>query len=268
MNMTQGHDHGVEGSSSAAQFSRVVDKGTLHESDFGASLVGNLEEFFKQNRHRINVRRLERDFDGCVLDGILTPEECDSLGEWELDSLNPTFLFARYKNGGHFSPHTDGTTVFNFNTRTLYTVLVYLNDFEGAENDPCSGATRVYDDAQIWEALQVVESLEDENTKARRRIVGNERHVVDTIVPKKGRVLIFYHRLMHEGLPSRNKYIIRTDLVFKRTPELLTSEVDKEAFAMYQEAEKLAELGKNREAMEKFRWAFGMSPELRRIYKQ
>ncbi len=303
------------------------------------------------------------------LDETADDYELDLQGEWLLDSINPTWLFARYKNGGHFSPHTDGTTMFDFNTRTLYTVLVYLNDFDShsagtteeqevvdedevpelqpgscgtpetrsrttttdgeeesdeaedasgrsvrsrkasearrtsfhadhvhesererttkrsrnatkghdQKNDPRpavsesdilasdhllnnSGGTNIYRDEQIWEAL---EKNEDDN-----RIIGNRKHVADTVIPKAGRVLIFYHRLMHEGLPSRSKYIIRTDLVFRRKHPLLTAEEDKEAFALYQEAEVLAEEGKNREAMEKFRWAFGMSKELRKIYKQ
>ncbi|CAD7962345.1 unnamed protein product [Amoebophrya sp. A120] len=317
------------------------------------------------------------------LDETADDYELDLQGEWLLDSINPTWLFARYKNGGHFSPHTDGTTMFDFNTRTLYTVLVYLNDFdintsagvdvqgdeeedeqlhvdqqEGRDEgsatpetrpstdgeESCgdrkssedtetkarggrsrrrksssrssrergasspiiychrpkmtaesagppalndivggsattniqrvseskilandhllnnSGGTNIYRDEQIWEAL---EKNEDDN-----RIIGNRKHVADTVIPKAGRVLIFYHRLMHEGLPSRSKYIIRTDLVFRRKNPLLTAEEDKEAFSLYQEAEVLAEEGKNREAMEKFRWAFGMSKELRKIYKQ
>ena len=73
---------------------------------------------------------------------------------------------------------------------------------------------------------------------------------------------------MHEGLPSRRKHIVRTDLVFERREKLLVEARDREAYALYQEAERLAEIGRNKEACEKFRWAFGMSAELRRIYKQ
>ena len=86
-------------------------------------------------------------------------------------------------------------------------------------------------------------------------------------IPKAGRVLIFYHRLMHEAFPSNNKYIIRTDLVFKRKNPMLTSDVDKEAFQLYLEAQELAEKGLNMEAQWKFRCAFRMSENLRKVYK-
>ena len=67
---------------------------------------------------------------------------------WVLDGVNPTWLFARYKSGGHFSPHTDGTTIFDFNKRTLYTIIIYLNDTPG------DGHTRLFDDKQIWQELK------------------------------------------------------------------------------------------------------------------
>jgi leukotriene-A4 hydrolase len=42
--------------------------------------------------------------------------------------VNPVLLFTRYGPGGHFSPHTDGNTVVDLNTRSLYSMLLYLND--------------------------------------------------------------------------------------------------------------------------------------------
>lgn len=302
--------------------------------------------------------------------------ECDLLGTWDCVGVNPNWLFARYLDGGYFSAHTDGTTTFDFNKRTLYTVLLYLDscpagvpreelershqrlgtglggttslvtggqagttriidarrveegrvdvvermidaprtiinsegglaplaaearpadrDPEPTPNSPLSpesenrrptasqrefhlnkrekvtdqnlvkellrsGATRLFHPDQIWEDLEKTDT---------DRMTGSEHNVVDCVFPKAGRVLVFYHRAMHEGLPSARKHIVRTDLVFQRREKLLTSETDQEAYALYQEAERLAELGNNKEACEKFRWAFGMSKELRRIYKQ
>lgn len=49
-------------------------------------------------------------------------------GEWVATGINPCLLFGRYLQGGHFAPHTDGCTVIDFNNRTLYTVIIYLND--------------------------------------------------------------------------------------------------------------------------------------------
>ena len=42
--------------------------------------------------------------------------------------LNPNMLFNRYHPSGHFSPHTDGYTIVDFNTRSMYSALFYLND--------------------------------------------------------------------------------------------------------------------------------------------
>lgn len=49
-------------------------------------------------------------------------------GTWRACGINEHLLFARYGPGGHFSPHTDGYTIVDFNHRSLFTVLVYLND--------------------------------------------------------------------------------------------------------------------------------------------
>ena len=48
-------------------------------------------------------------------------------GEWVACGINPHLLFNHYHPGGHFSPHTDGATVVDFNRRSLYSMLVYLN---------------------------------------------------------------------------------------------------------------------------------------------
>lgn len=52
-------------------------------------------------------------------------------GTWRACGVNEHLLFARYGPGGHFSPHTDGYTIVDFNCRSLFTVLVYLNDCGG-----------------------------------------------------------------------------------------------------------------------------------------
>eukprot|EP00906_Rhabdomonas_costata_P039192 RCo055446 len=79
-----------------------------------------------------------RDF--CPEHEELTEEQADrgSDGFWHSTEINPNLLFARYTNGGHFSPHTDGWTILDFNRRSLYSVVVYLNSC--AEG----GATRLF----------------------------------------------------------------------------------------------------------------------------
>ena len=54
--------------------------------------------------------------------------EPDIAGEWVATGLNTHLLINRYASGGHFAPHADGSTVVDFNRRSLYTVLLYLNE--------------------------------------------------------------------------------------------------------------------------------------------
>ena len=62
-------------------------------------------------------------------------------GTWVAVGMNPNMLFNRYFAGGHFSPHTDGYTVLDFNTRSMYSALIYLNDC------PVGGATRMMEES-------------------------------------------------------------------------------------------------------------------------
>ena len=64
-------------------------------------------------------------------------------GEWEACGTNTKLLIARYLSGGHFAPHTDGYSVVDFNHRSMYTMLLYLNTVENG------GGTRFYHDEQV-----------------------------------------------------------------------------------------------------------------------
>jgi leukotriene-A4 hydrolase len=154
--------------------------------------------------------------------------EVDIEGAWEPYAMNPKKLLSRYLNGGHFSPHTDGTTIVDFNRRTFYSCVLFLNA------SPWGGHTRIYSDEQIRQAL----IPDDEG-----RLTGDPALVLEAVPPVPGRMLVFYHRLMHEGVPAAEKYIIRTDVLYHRSPEFCTSPRDAEAFNMYQEAQLLAEQG-------------------------
>jgi len=177
--------------------------------------------------------------------------ERDIEGEWYPCGVNPHWLFSRYINGGHFSPHTDGNTILDFNTRTMHTMLCYLS----ASDD---GHTRIFDDKQMCEPFTLIDG----------KLRGNPEHVIASVAPRVGRILIFYHRLMHEGNPAVEKYIIRTDCVYERRPALCTADEDKEAFRLYLEAQEKSEKGLCNEAMVLFRRAFRMSPGLSKIYGQ
>lgn len=51
----------------------------------------------------------------------------DIEGTWSAYGINHELMFGRYGPGGHFAPHTDGYTVRDFNHRSLYSVIIYLN---------------------------------------------------------------------------------------------------------------------------------------------
>merc|ERR1711924_90672 len=174
--------------------------------------------------------------------------EVDIEGTWRPYAINPNMLLAEYQGGGHFSPHTDGTTVVDFNRRTFYSCVLFLNA------SPWGGHTRVYDDAQLQKPL-----VEDDEG----RLTGDPGLVLDAVTPATGRMVVFYHRLMHEGMPAAHKYIIRTDVLYERTPAICTAPEDVEAFEMYQEAQLLAEHGRCEAARGLFESAFRRSPALR-----
>eukprot|EP00439_Symbiodinium_sp_Y106_P018900 s767_g2.t1 len=174
--------------------------------------------------------------------------EIDIEGTWCPYAMNPKLLLSRYLDGGHFSPHTDGTTVVDFNRRTFYSCVLFLN------TSPWGGHTRLYADEQMQRELQMDDA---------GRLTGDRDLVLAEVAPKSGRMLVFYHRLMHEGIPAAEKYIIRTDVLYRRHPEICTAPEDVEAFQMYQEAQLLAEKGECAAAAGLFRGAFRRSAALK-----
>merc|ERR1712129_302432 len=129
-------------------------------------------------------------------------------GVWKPYAMNPKLLLSRYLDGGHFSPHTDGTTVVDFNRRTFYSCVLFLNA------SPWGGHTRLYANSQIGRELR---------QDGEGRLTGEPELVLEAVPPAPGRMLVFYHRLMHEGVPAAEKYIIRTDVLYRREPEMCTA---------------------------------------------
>lgn len=188
---------------------------------------------------------------GHFMKPLTIDENCDIEGEWFPCGVNPHWLFSRYIDGGHFSPHTDGNTVFDFNKRTMYTALVYLSSSE-------DGETRIFDDQQMNEPFTLIDG----------KLRGNPDLVLGNVKPRIGRVLVFYHRLMHEGNPAQYKYIIRTDITYERQPRICDEPHDRVAFELYMKAQELSEKGECHEAMILFRRAFKMSSALAKVYGQ
>eukprot|EP00939_MAST-03C_sp_MAST-3C-sp1_P004860 g4860.t1 len=126
-------------------------------------------------------------------------------GTWKAVGLNPKWRFVRYKPGGHFAPHIDGAYIENSETRSLYTINVYLNECDeraGGETVFCSSDQKLHKEDGVFVAT---------STKA-------------TIRPIAGLALIFPQppaEMLHAGLPLRRgeKYLARSDIMYRRVPE-------------------------------------------------
>ena len=111
----------------------------------------------------------------------------DIEGEWVAYGVNPSLVLARYRDGGHFSPHTDGYTIVDFNRRSLYSLLLYLNDCGGG------GATRLF----APEDTTALKFALDEGGRFR----WDEASVKFSCPARVGTALAFYQDIPHEGEP-------------------------------------------------------------------
>ncbi|KAH0475038.1 MAG: hypothetical protein KVP17_002137 [Porospora cf. gigantea B] len=171
--------------------------------------------------------------------------------EWKATGVNPHLMFGKYSSGGHFGPHTDGSTVVDVNNRTIFTALVYLED------TLLKGRTHL-----LRECQKDAAPLFDESTG---QFHCQPDNVVASVQPRAGRVLIFYHDDMHEAEAvgdGCSKRIIRTDIFYTRQPAILTSASDQNAYSLWQEGQLLAEKGEHDAATRCFRQAFKQSNAL------
>lgn len=174
-------------------------------------------------------------------------------GNWKIDALNPHFRLCKYHLGGHFGPHYDADFVVDpVRRRSLKTFMLYLNDsYDGGETNFVDSHDLHFDeDKQIYcsPAESVFSSL-----KARR-----------------GDCLVFDHMLLHEGaqVTRGEKYIIRSDLMYVK------EELDggrgqdeagrqrEEALLLYREGARLEEGGEVDAAIQYYKRAFRMCPEI------
>ena len=157
--------------------------------------------------------------------------ERDCEGTWYPLKFSEDMLFARYLTDGHFAPHVDGSSIVDFNHRTMYTVLIYLNDCaSGGETRMLSG-----DQCDVLE-----------HDAASGRIRGNGRNVVYDMKPSAGAAIVFRYNVLHEGVAVAegcSKFILRGDVIYQRRPQLLNDDNDRKAFEIYQRARVLEATG-------------------------
>ncbi|XP_064602326.1 uncharacterized protein LOC135468167 [Liolophura sinensis] len=167
-------------------------------------------------------------------------------GTWTPIGLNEIWRLCRYYPEGHFAPHFDGHFVRNQRERSLKTFMVYLNaDFTG-------GTTNFVQEGQ--------QLYKDDTGK----FCAEEKKILCRLQPLEGQAIVFNHHRLHEGgrLKSGVKYILRTDLMYRRCDDGRTSPREERAILLLQDAERCEENGESTRAAELYRQAFKLSPSI------
>jgi len=184
----------------------------------------------------------------------LIPMGFNNHGTWSPSSINSCFRFSKYKQSSTgFQTHRDGSFVKTPSERSIMTVLIYLSS---SSTSSTSSSSPSVENGNKSDTDQEKEEKEEgggetifyssSNFDKDRRIKDENKIAIVKIIPKKGRVVLFNHEILHKGAPttSNEKYIIRTDLIFKRNyssspPPLISWRDDSmflEAISYYQKA--------------------------------
>ena len=180
--------------------------------------------------------------------------ERDLEGEWAAAGLNEHLLINKYAAGGHFAPHADGSTIDTFNRRSLYTVLLYLNDCAAG------GATQIL----------YGEQSDATCANAQGAAVARDEAVAYAVRPVAGRVVVYWHQTLHAGETvgaGALKYSVRSDVMFERDPPVCTAPNDLKAFELYQQARELEAAGEPMEALPLLMRASKLSPGIKHAYR-
>ncbi|XP_060081640.1 uncharacterized protein LOC132560951 [Ylistrum balloti] len=175
---------------------------------------------------------------------------CVVQGKWVPTGLNKLFRLCRYHPGGHFAPHFDGFYEEDSKHRSMKTLMVYLNgDFTG-------GSTNFVDESQTLHM--------DETGK----YCAEEKNILCKVQPEAGMAIIFNHHRLHEGqkLWDNKKYILRTDIMFKKVSKDKIDDNEEKALALIKEAEQLEAFGECDKAAMVLRKAFKLSPAIEESY--
>lgn len=100
------------------------------------------------------------------------------IGNSILLELNELFRFYKYEKGHYFKGHQDGNFIRNAQEASYFTFLIYLNEnYEGGETN----------------------------------------FIDHKITPQTGTLLVFFHKLYHEGseVTEGKKYVLRTDVMYR-----------------------------------------------------
>ncbi len=141
---------------------------------------------------------------------------------WTFQEINHHWKYYKKERQSKLSQHYDGICVYNVDCKSVYSILVYL-----------------------------------ENSDGNLRFIKEKME----IVPKKGRVLIFHMSLLHEGLENKEakKIFFRSKLMYTRDCKI-ENENDKKAAEIYSKAFEFDKNNKKRNVY--FEEACALSPQL------
>eukprot|EP01084_Bolivina_argentea_P051971 95514_1 len=148
--------------------------------------------------------------------GVLNEDINNNENNWDVSCINIGMRIMRYdsNNDDFFTFHKDGQYAASADERSLFTLIIYLNDdFDGGE-------TNFYFNKSEDENTQIISS--DCTIAEEIKYFGGIEKGFDCkiIEPQMGNAIIFSPDLIHEGCkistPNKYKYILKTDIITKR----------------------------------------------------
>ncbi|KAG2393822.1 hypothetical protein C9374_003586 [Naegleria lovaniensis] len=118
-------------------------------------------------------------------------------GRWLPVRLNECMRFSKYSDQTFFKPHMDAQFVADENEKSIFTVLIYLNNSSYGPS--------------LFKKVQLLKNLDTNDITVTFLKIGH-------VMPTKGTVAIFNHDLWHSGemVNNETKYILRTEIIFQR----------------------------------------------------
>lgn len=176
-------------------------------------------------------------------------------GVWHPSGLNECLRFCKYNPGDFFRKHCDGCFVRSEDEQSLFTCMFYLNGgFDG-------GATRF-----------LGPSSSDITDIASQFKLADDSEVLASVAPEPGMCMLFFQPgLLHEGedLRSGLKYILRTDVMYRRDPATKVPRTMQQAKAMdlVQQAQAAEERRECDLACSLYRRAFKLDPNIEQMLR-
>eukprot|EP00039_Didymoeca_costata_P005638 m.83259 g.83259 ORF g.83259 m.83259 type:complete len:266 (-) comp12913_c0_seq2:1227-2024(-) len=135
---------------------------------------------------------------------------------YEPTGLNERMRFLKYKPGDYFAPHRDGRFVHpdRPGEQSKLTLMLYLNNTGGNGG----GTTFIQPERKLSKGRGKLTKSEVKKQQQGKDIIEPDDLGNIAIRPTKGMVLLFDHRIYHEGsmLLGGDKYCLRTDVMYRQ----------------------------------------------------